>query len=75
MPICLDKNFPFHHLCTVKDVTITLPEAVARWLRVRAAEKSRSVSGWLADLLEQMRRWEDEHEVAMERSLARKPES
>lgn len=57
----------------MKNVTVTLPEDVALWLRVRAAENGRSVSGWLSDLLEGMKRREDEYEVAMERLLARKP--
>ena len=57
----------------MKNVTVTLPEDVARWLRVRAAENERSVSRWLSDLPEGMMRREDEYEVAMERFLARKP--
>ena len=57
----------------MKNVTVTLPEDVALWLRVRAAENGRSVSRWLSDLLESMKRREDEYEVAMERALARKP--
>ena len=57
----------------MKNVTVTLPEEVAHWVRVRAAEKGRSVSRWLAELLEGMRRREDEYEVAMERFLAREP--
>lgn len=57
----------------MKNVTITLPEEVARWLRVRAAEDNRSVSRWVAELLERMRRQEDEYEVAMTRYLAMKP--
>ena len=56
----------------MKNVTVTLPEDVAHWLRVRAAEDDCSVSRWLADLLERMRSQEDEY-MAMERSLARKP--
>jgi len=39
--------------------------------RVRAAEQDRSVSRWLAEMLEGMRWAEDEYEVAMERFLAR----
>ena len=54
-------------------ITITLPEDVARWLQVKAAENECSVSKWLAELLESMQRQEDEYEVAMERFLARKP--
>ena len=57
----------------MKNVTVTLPEEVAAWLRVRAAEDGRSVSRWLAELLEGMRRGEDEYDLAMERLLARKP--
>ncbi len=57
----------------MKNITITLPEDVARWLRVKAAENERSVSKWLAELLESMQRQEDEYEVAMKRYLAMKP--
>ena len=57
----------------MKNITITLPEDVARWLRVKAAANERSVSKWLAELLEGMQRQEDEYEVAMKRYLARKP--
>lgn len=72
-PTPVDANPVFHYVGTMKNVTVTLPEDVALWLRVRAAEDGRSVSKWLADLLEGMRRQEDEYEVAMERFLARKP--
>ena len=57
----------------MKNVTVTLPEDVAAWLRVRAAENGRSVSRWLAELLEGIRRREDGYDLAMERYLARKP--
>jgi plasmid stability protein len=59
----------------LKNVTVTLPEDVARWLRIRAAEDDRSVSRWLADVIEGMRRREDEYEIAMEQALAVKPET
>ncbi len=57
----------------MKNITITLPEDVARWLRVKAAEDDRSVSRWICELLERTRRREDDYEVAMKRYLARKP--
>ena len=57
----------------MKNVTITLPEDTARWLRVKAAEHDRSVSRWIAELLERMRRREDEYDVAMRQALAAKP--
>lgn len=70
----VDTNFVFHYSCVMKNITITLPESIALWLRVRAAENERSVSKWLADLLEEMKRQEDGYEIAMKRYLAMKPE-
>ncbi|MCY3807964.1 MAG: hypothetical protein OXG58_00750 [Gemmatimonadetes bacterium] len=55
----------------MKNITITLPEDVARWLRIRAAEDDRSVSRWIRELLERKRHREDDYEVAMKRYLAR----
>ena len=52
------------------NVTITLPDDLARWLRVRAAEDGLSVSRWVAELLARMRRGEDEYEVAMKEFMA-----
>ncbi|MCY4076928.1 MAG: hypothetical protein OXH04_16025 [Acidobacteria bacterium] len=57
----------------MKNVTVTLPEETALWLRVRAAEANRSVSSWLAEVVEGMKRREDDYRVAMSRALARKP--
>ena len=57
----------------MKNVTITLPEDLARWLRVKAAEDDRSVSRWIAELLERMRHREYDYELAMKRYLAMKP--
>ena len=57
----------------MKSVTVTLPEDTALWLRVRAAEANRSVSGWLADAVEEMRRRDDDYEVSMAHALAREP--
>ncbi|MDE0448048.1 MAG: hypothetical protein OXH96_15400 [Spirochaetaceae bacterium] len=57
----------------MKNVTVSLPEDTARWLRVAAAKADRSVSGWLAELLDKMRHQEDEYETAMARYLAMKP--
>ena len=67
----VDTNFVFRYFRVMKNVTVTLPEEAALWLRVRAAEQNRSVSSWLAEVIEGMRRQEDEYEVAMERFLAR----
>ena len=57
----------------MKKVTVALPEDVAAWLETRAAGEGRSVSRWLAELLEGMRRGENDYDLAMARYLATKP--
>ena len=57
----------------MKNVTVTLPEETALWLSVRAAEANCSVSSWLAEVVEGLKRREDDYRVAMARALARKP--
>lgn len=57
----------------MENVTVTLPEETALWVRERAAGQNRSVSSWLAELVEQARRRDDAYEVAMESALARQP--
>ena len=57
----------------MKKVTVTLPEDSAHWLRIKAAEVDLSVSRWLAELLERMRRQEDQYQASMKRNLAMKP--
>lgn len=39
----------------MKNVTITLSEDTARWLRIKAAQDDVSVSRWIGELLERMR--------------------
>ena len=57
----------------MKRITITLPDDLAQWLWVRAAEDDRSVSRWIADLLAGMRCGEDTYDIAMTQALAIKP--
>lgn len=57
----------------MKNVTVSLPESTALWLRVQAAKANRSVSAWLAEMIEVARRGDDDYEIAMKRALARKP--
>ena len=57
----------------MRNLTITLPDDLAGWLRIKAAEDDRSVSRWLAELLERTRRQEEQYEAAMKRYLAMKP--
>lgn len=71
----VDTRIVFHYLRAMKNITITLPEDVAVWVRVRAAQSERSVSRWLAELIEGMRSQEDEYDVAMERFLERARQS
>ena len=58
----------------MKNISITLPEEIALWLRAQATENGRSLSQWLTDLFERMRRQDDEYEAAMECALAIQPE-
>ena len=57
----------------MKKVTISLPEDLARWLRVRAAADGRGVSGWVAELLAETKRRDDEYEVSRKEFFAVKP--
>lgn len=57
----------------MKRIAIALPVDLVRWLRVKAAEDDRSVSGWLAELHQRMRLHEDHYEVAMRSHLEMRP--
>ena len=57
----------------MKKVTISLPDDLARWLRVRAAADGRGVSEWIADLLAETKHRDDEYEAARKEFLAVKP--
>jgi hypothetical protein len=54
-----------------KNVTITLTEETARWVRVEAAKRDTSVSAFLGSLLEEQRRRAGEYERAKSRFMAR----
>ncbi len=56
----------------MKNVTVTLEEEVARWVRVRAAEQNQSVSRYLGDMLRKQMVEENTYEEAMDRFLSRK---
>lgn len=58
----------------MKNVTITLKEEVARWLRVWAAEHDVSVSRFVGRLVEEQMNHERQYERSKRRFLARKPE-
>jgi hypothetical protein len=57
----------------VKNVTITLDEKTARWVRVYAAERGKSVSRLLGEMLEERMREVRDYDRAMRRYLALKP--
>lgn len=72
-PRVLDTNFVFHYNCVMKNVTITLDEEVARWVRVYAAERDTSVSRLVGELLREEMLSKDNYETAMDRYLSRAP--
>lgn len=49
----------------MKNVTVTLPEDTARWVRVWAAEQGKSVSAALAELVEDKRRDREHRQNAL----------
>ena len=57
----------------MRDVTISLPDDLARWVREKAAEDDRSVSQWIADCLARLRQQEEQYDAVMRRSLSRRP--
>ena len=58
---------------SLRNVTVTLEEDVARWARLEAARRDTSVSRFLGEMLKQRMRESDEYEKAMRRFLGRKP--
>ncbi|HEX7707966.1 MAG TPA: hypothetical protein VF701_16015 [Thermoanaerobaculia bacterium] len=56
-----------------KNVTITLDEETARWLRIEAAEKNTSVSQLVGAMLRERMIRDRSYETAMEQYLGRKP--
>ena len=55
----------------LKNVTITLDEDVARWARIRAAERETSVSRLVGEVLREKMLADQSYEVAMREYLAR----
>lgn len=54
----------------MRNVTISLDEATARWARVKAAEADRSLSRFISGLLEKERCQGDEYRAAMDQFFA-----
>lgn len=57
----------------LRNITITLEEDVARWVKVEAARQDTSVSRLLASILKDRMQGEGLYEKSMRRALARKP--
>jgi hypothetical protein len=57
----------------LKNVTITLDERTAAWVRVYAAQHNMSVSRMVGELLQRRMQESHEYDQAMRRFLARKP--
>ena len=57
----------------MKNITITLPEKAARWVRVWAAEHDTSVSKFLSGLIQERMEAETEYRQAKDRFLRRSP--
>ena len=57
----------------LRNITITLEEDLARWTRIEAAREDTSVSQFLAELLRQRRRENNDYERAKLEALARPP--
>ena len=57
----------------LRNITITLEEELARWARVEAARSDTSVSRYLANILKERMKQNDEYNAAKRRALARKP--
>jgi hypothetical protein len=57
----------------VKNVTITLDEQTAAWIRVYAARHNKSVSRLVGELLRERMRGGEEYEQAMQRFLSKPP--
>ena len=56
-----------------KNITLSLPENVARWLRIWAAENDSSVSKMLAELLKEKMDADKSYDQAMHRFLKTSP--
>lgn len=57
----------------LKNVTITLDDAVARWARLEAARENTSVSRFVGELLAERMQGSQAYDAAMERYLSVKP--
>ena len=57
----------------MKNVTITLDERTAAWVRINAAEHNMSVSRMVGEMLREHMREQHDYDSAMHRFLSKKP--
>jgi hypothetical protein len=57
----------------MKNITITLDERTAAWARIYAAQRGKSISRLLGELLQERMREVRDYNDAMRRYLAKKP--
>jgi len=53
------------------NITVTIDDELARWVRIEAARRDTSVSRFLAETLKTQMVEEDQYAAAMQRALAR----
>jgi len=58
---------------SLRNITVTLEDGVARWARLEAARRETSVSRLLGGILKDRMLEKDGYQQAMRRALARKP--
>jgi hypothetical protein len=58
-----------------RNVTVSMDEDTARWVRVEAAKRDISVSQYLGEVLAERRRRAEGYEAARARFMAREPRS
>jgi len=58
---------------SLRNITVTLEDGVARWARLEAARRETSVSRLLGGILKDRMLEKDGYQRAMRRALARKP--
>jgi hypothetical protein len=59
----------------MKNVTITLKEEVARWARIKTAERNTSVSRLLGEMLQERMQEEEAYRLAKEQYLSQSPQN
>ena len=70
----IDTKFVQHDIRAMKrNVTISMDEGTARWVRVEAARRDLSVSQFLAEVLAERRQRAEGYESARARFMAREP--